>query len=240
MERNTLYRKIARQLTEEISSGSRNPGDKLPGEYQMAKQFQVSRSTIRDALRLLQESGYIEVKNGVGSFVASPRKIIAHPLTLLTSIGTLIESSGYKASSRIKWIRHQKPEASWSKKLCLNPEEEVVVMGRQRFADNHCVSFAVNVFPESLVGQKMDKGFDGSIFHFLEENWNISPQYAVTQIHAMNTRLPWDAMADEILQAPAVMLEQLHYNQNCYPIFLSYNYIQTDYVALQLFQKRVN
>ena len=92
MERNTLYRWIAQQLIERISSGNLKPGDRLPGEYQLAKDFHVGRSTIRDALRLLQESEHIEVRNGVGSFVAAPRRAIANPLTLLTSIGTMIEA----------------------------------------------------------------------------------------------------------------------------------------------------
>lgn len=240
VERNTLYRRIAQQLIERISSGNLKPGDRLPGEYQLAKDFHVGRSTIRDALRLLQESEYIEVRNGVGSFVAAPQRAIANPLTLLTSIGTMIEASGFKASAHIEWVRHQQPEAAWSQKLCLNPGEAVVVMGRKRFAGRRCVSFAVNIFSESLVGKKMDQGFEGSIFHYLEENWNISPQYAITRIHAMNKELPWDAMANEILQEPAIMLEQLHYDQNYYPVFLSRNYVQTDFVALQLIQKRVD
>ena len=111
MERNTLYRWIAQQLIERISSGNLKPGDRLPGEYQLAKDFHVGRSTIRDALRLLQESEHIEVRNGVGSFVAAPRRAIANPLTLLTSIGTMIEASGFKASAHIEWVRHQQPEA---------------------------------------------------------------------------------------------------------------------------------
>ena len=56
----------------------------------------------------------------------------------------------------------------------------------------------------------------------------------------MNKELPWDAMANEILHEPAIMLEQLHYDQNYYPVFLSRNYVQTDFVALQLIQKRVD
>ena len=190
MERNTLYRWIAQQLIERISSGNLKPGDRLPGEYQLAKDFHVGRSTIRDALRLLQESEHIEVRNGVGSFVAAPRRAIANPLTLLTSIGTMIEASGFKASAHIEWVRHQQPEAAWSQKLCLNPGEAVVVMGRKRFAGRRCVSFAVNIFSESLVGKKMDQGFEGSIFHYLVEDWNISPQYTITRIHAMNKELP--------------------------------------------------
>ena len=84
MERNTLYRRIAQQLIERISSGNLKPGDRLPGEYQLAKDFHVGRSTIRDALRLLQESEYIDLRNGLKSFVAEHQRAIANPLTLLT------------------------------------------------------------------------------------------------------------------------------------------------------------
>lgn len=68
----TLSEQIAEQIRAAIISRDLNPGDKLPPEQELAEQFQVSRPTIRDAIKLLAASRLIETKSGVkgGHFVA--------------------------------------------------------------------------------------------------------------------------------------------------------------------------
>jgi GntR family transcriptional regulator len=52
-----------------IQAGSFQPGDRLPGEIDLCRRFNVSRSTIRQALASLQHAGLIETWSGAGSFV---------------------------------------------------------------------------------------------------------------------------------------------------------------------------
>jgi GntR family transcriptional regulator len=52
-----------------IQAGCFQPGDRLPGEYDLSRSFDVSRSTIRQALSSLQHAGLIETWSGAGSFV---------------------------------------------------------------------------------------------------------------------------------------------------------------------------
>jgi len=54
------YEEIAALLRRQIVAGELGVGDRLPSETRLALQFGVSRSTIREALRTLQESGFIE------------------------------------------------------------------------------------------------------------------------------------------------------------------------------------
>ena len=67
--RDPAYQKVVFGLLEQIRNGMLLPGDKLKGEIQLAAELGVSRSTLREGLRLLQEAGYLQIKNGVGSFV---------------------------------------------------------------------------------------------------------------------------------------------------------------------------
>lgn len=55
---------VERQLRELIVSGKYSPGDRLPTEIQLSEQFQVSVAPIREALRSLEVTGYIEKKRG--------------------------------------------------------------------------------------------------------------------------------------------------------------------------------
>ncbi|MEU5837936.1 FadR/GntR family transcriptional regulator [Streptomyces diacarni] len=58
------YQRVAEQIEERILGGSLPPGSRLPGERELMRQFDVGRSTIREALRVLQSSGLIRSRPG--------------------------------------------------------------------------------------------------------------------------------------------------------------------------------
>ncbi len=63
------YKEIADSLIGRIRSGELSAGARLPGEHLLAQTYEVSRSTIRQALAELQQAGLIETWTGAGSFV---------------------------------------------------------------------------------------------------------------------------------------------------------------------------
>lgn len=68
-----LFRKVAQQIEHTVLSGELRPGDMLPPERILQKQFGVSRTVIREALKALELQGLIEVQHGRGAIVATPR-----------------------------------------------------------------------------------------------------------------------------------------------------------------------
>ncbi len=58
--------RIAEQIQEAIFSGRWQPGDRLPSEKEMAKQFETSRGAVREAIRTLELSGLVTVRAGAG------------------------------------------------------------------------------------------------------------------------------------------------------------------------------
>src|SRR5574341_2254058 len=66
---------IVQQIKAQIFAGQIVPGHRLPTEMELCEQFRVSRTTVRDALRVLESQGLIEIKVGAGggAFVAEPR-----------------------------------------------------------------------------------------------------------------------------------------------------------------------
>ena len=58
------YRKVASALLERISDRSLNAGDRLPSELELARQFGVNRSTVREAMRELESSGILRRHRG--------------------------------------------------------------------------------------------------------------------------------------------------------------------------------
>ncbi|WP_200837118.1 FadR/GntR family transcriptional regulator [Dyadobacter sp. 3J3] len=78
--RKSLSEEVAERLQNQIQSGSYKLGEKLPSEPELMKEFGVGRSSIREAIRTLENYGILNVQHGVGSFVAS-QKGISEPLS---------------------------------------------------------------------------------------------------------------------------------------------------------------
>lgn len=64
-----LYEQIVEQIEERIRNGELKPGDQLPSERELAEQFGVSRTAVREAIKALREKGLVEVHPGRGTFV---------------------------------------------------------------------------------------------------------------------------------------------------------------------------
>ena len=69
VRRDRLYQGIVSQIEGLLERGELKPGDQLPPERQLAEQFQVSRASVREALRSLELLGIVETRAGGGKFV---------------------------------------------------------------------------------------------------------------------------------------------------------------------------
>jgi len=67
------FEEIIGQIKAMIEDGTLSPGDRLPSERALAEQFAVSRNTVREALRMLEIAGLVQLKRGAtgGSFVSA-------------------------------------------------------------------------------------------------------------------------------------------------------------------------
>ncbi|MEN3343403.1 MAG: GntR family transcriptional regulator, transcriptional repressor for pyruvate dehydrogenase complex [Actinomycetota bacterium] len=91
LERRKVYEQIAEQLLGQIGSRALKPGDSLPPERELTESFGVGRSSIREALRMLESQGVITPANG-GAFVVADA---ANPLnSSLRLLFTLDERAG--------------------------------------------------------------------------------------------------------------------------------------------------
>ena len=70
IKRVPIVQQVEEKIRQLIESGQYGPGEKLPAEMDLCQRLGVGRGTIREALRLLQARGYVEIKPGRGAFVA--------------------------------------------------------------------------------------------------------------------------------------------------------------------------
>jgi GntR family transcriptional repressor for pyruvate dehydrogenase complex len=64
-----LYEQIVQQVEASIHKGQLKPGDQLPPERELAEQFGVSRTAVREAVKTLREKGLVEAYPGRGTFI---------------------------------------------------------------------------------------------------------------------------------------------------------------------------
>ena len=79
LPRHSLADAVVGRLQQQLSLGVYEPGEKLPSEPELMAQFGVGRSTIREAVRILANTGLVTVRQGSGTMVESQRGI-AEPL----------------------------------------------------------------------------------------------------------------------------------------------------------------
>ena len=66
-----LYERIVDQIERRIVAGDLKVGDQLPAERELAEQFTVSRTAVREAIKTLREKGLVEIRLGRGTFVTN-------------------------------------------------------------------------------------------------------------------------------------------------------------------------
>jgi len=79
-KRKTLYEEISKQILSMIQKGSWPPGEKIPGEIELAKRFEVSRNSVRESIKALELVGVLSSRSGRGTFVSEGA--MSHVMTL--------------------------------------------------------------------------------------------------------------------------------------------------------------
>ncbi len=92
-----LFKQVVQQIQDIIVAGELRPGDRLPSERDLAQQLTVSRTVIREALKLLEDRGLVSINVGDGTYVSEiPPNAISKPISLYiqqqrTSFAHLVE-----------------------------------------------------------------------------------------------------------------------------------------------------
>jgi GntR family transcriptional repressor for pyruvate dehydrogenase complex len=83
VENKRTFEEVSSKIKTLVFEGVLKPGDRLPSEAELAKQFNVGRQTVREALRILELSGFIRVQKGFGGGPIIKDTILANIANLL-------------------------------------------------------------------------------------------------------------------------------------------------------------
>ncbi len=95
-----LYERIVSQIEQRIESGELKIGDQLPPERELADQFAVSRTAVREAVKALRQKGLVEIRPGRGTFITNGTSD-----TIRNSLGMLMKMGATKGSGNLVEVR---------------------------------------------------------------------------------------------------------------------------------------
>jgi GntR family transcriptional repressor for pyruvate dehydrogenase complex len=95
-----LYEQIVEQIEQSVQKGDLKPGDQLPAERELAEQFGVSRTAVREAVKALREKGLVEAYPGKGTFITSGS---SNPMR--QSLDRMMRSAQVDATSSLVEVR---------------------------------------------------------------------------------------------------------------------------------------
>jgi GntR family transcriptional regulator len=220
---------ISEKLNEMIENDILKVNEKLPSEINMAKHFGVSRETYRNAIKILEEEGKLQVKHGVGTFVIVPLPSIQNRMDKLDSIGNMIKNAGFKEDEKKEKIKVIDGEDNICNFLNIGTEEKLIKLERYRIVDGEEVAYSINYMPYNKVGCAFEKNkLSGSLFGFLREYCSIDILCSDTEFCVAD---PLDRKAQKINsegKRSVVLLKQLHYTKEHIPILYSYDYLRND------------
>ncbi|MBS4960453.1 MAG: GntR family transcriptional regulator [Clostridiales bacterium] len=227
IETKSMYQYAKEAIVEYINNNKENI-EKLPSEQDMADMMGVSRSTIREALRILEREGIIYSRHGVGTFIVKSPQSLTTNINTLESSTKIITDHGYAPGTLNVYCEVQKADERISSILGINKGDKIFYVERVRTADNEPVILVLDYF---VYEDDMEKVYaqtkPESILDFLK-NYNISISYAVCGIKAVisDKQIEHKLMLKE--SKALLLLEQTHFSNKGQSIFYSDSYYISD------------
>jgi GntR family transcriptional regulator len=236
-ESTPLAQRVAEQLREKIMSGQLQPEEQLPNEPELSALLNVSRSTVRSALTILEQGGFVLRRRGIGTFVARTPPTFNN-LNVNSGVTQLIRSSGAEPGCVELLVVARPASDHVAGRLDVEPGSPVVAVERVRLANDRRTVFSLDHLPSSLFHT-----LDGeiplariqefvsehqSMYAFLRHVLNLDIHHGIARIRPLTA----DSYLAEKLQvrrgSGILHIEQVDYNAFGEPIALADEYFVAD------------
>lgn len=146
-------------------------GELLPPESKLEEEFQVSRTTVRRAIGLLVQEGYIVVKQGFGTQVVSQKTV--QNLNKLTSIGESLELKGHEVDIKGCYIETVEADGEQAELLAVQPGTPLVCIHRIRLSDGVPVAITKNYIIATYVPGIENEDTIQHLYKFMKERYGL-------------------------------------------------------------------
>ncbi|HEX3049682.1 MAG TPA: GntR family transcriptional regulator, partial [Aggregatilineaceae bacterium] len=222
-----VYIQLKENLLAAIARGEYQPGDRLPSQRALCKQYGVSHMTVRRVINELLLQRVVYSVTGKGLYVAEPK----HPAEVnsLTGFVNHMARLGYIPSTRVLEAKQIHAPFLVARALEIEVDAPIIYLRRLRIANDQPMAVAACYVPRQLCPGLLAHDFaKESLFDIFSTQYGLQPTSSISTIEA---RLADEEEAELLdLRLPAALLykEQITFAQNRQPIELSRSVIRGD------------
>ncbi len=176
---------VRREVLRLITSGELRPGQRLGSERELSTRMGVSRTTLRQALGLLEQAGAVRrvPGRGGGTFVSGGK--VERDLSSVVGVPALLREQGFTAGSRVVRATIAGADEATAAALGMQPGDLVTEIVRIRFADGVPLSLEQARFPALRFPGLLEQPLGGSVYELLAERYGVRPADALERIEAV-------------------------------------------------------
>jgi GntR family transcriptional regulator, frlABCD operon transcriptional regulator len=230
-----LYDQLKQKLREAIDHGEYKQGEKLPNEAELCDLYGVSRITVRKAIQELCDEGFLERKQGKGTFVM--RKKVKREMVTVDGFTDFVRLLGKKPTKKILVCEEIKASQKLAESLQIEADAPVLRLLRLMYVDGQ--PFTIDETHYSL-----DR-FPNLATHFLENvsTYDVLKNIYHVNIHAGSTHKvitvdPATSLEAEYLECKTgetlFNIDKIVYDENKVPIHTSHFKTPTAAIALTI------
>ncbi len=167
-----LYIQLKEELKNKIKEGVWAVDSQIPTEKSLMEEYEVGRATVREALSMLVNEGYLYKKQGIGTFVA--RKLPSLGFEPLISFTYSLNARGISSSSTVLEQTEIQPDKQMLNKIKWKKQKKCYFIQRIRYAENFPIALEYSYFSD-IFEQYIDKlDFTGSFAHMILKELKIT------------------------------------------------------------------
>ncbi len=173
----SIYRTLARQIKDKAFKA----GDLLPSESELGERFRASRETVRRALALLSNHGYIQKIRGKGSVVLDVSRY-DFPVSGITSFKELADRSDEKWETDVHQLVLIQPDKKLTQMMNLNADQKLWKVVRSRSVGAETVILDKDYLLMDVVPMLTEDICRHSLYDYIEHELNLKIGFAKKQI----------------------------------------------------------
>lgn len=232
-----LYLQVIDRIKQDIEKGIYKEKEQLPSEFDLAKLLGVSRATLREALRILEEENVIIRRHGVGTFV-NAKPLFSSGIEQLNSVTNMIVQVGMKPGTIFLSSDTLGATEEDIRRFACSEDDEIFVMERVRTANGEPVVYCVDHVLHHYLPQTFSHERE-SLFHVLEETSQRKITYAIAEIEPLGYHERISPILECDPETALLVLKQMHFDEKDMPILYSVNYFRADKFSFHVLRKRI-
>jgi len=164
-----LTDKVKKEILNMIFYEDLSKGERLPSIAEMADLLSVSKATVREAIRGLEQIHFLEVKQGKGVFLAVDPKSLGKNVSQLRSVTEMAQESGIKLETLRWYTKDVRADTFLADKLEVQEGTPLVFLSRVRGFEEEVAVYLEDIIPKELVYDFTSLDWEGSLFEALEK-----------------------------------------------------------------------